>query len=99
MGPAYTILFLITYKSSVHDRHDSSKTGVWRGVINLLGEFTFGSPVPRTAELFFPIREPTGEINRLTSARLKVVSNKIKTRYDVRGNSVGFKKTRSDYTT
>ena len=63
--------------------------------IRLPGDLTFGSSETQSQEpknYSSQLENQLREMNHLVRGRLKIASDKMKTRYDIRSNSVGFQK-------
>ena len=87
-------LFLMTYRSPLNNATDMTPAKLAFGrEISLPEELMFASPEtwfkePQNYSL--QLENHLRKINRLIRERLKIASDKIKTRYDIRANSVSF---------
>ena len=87
-------LFRMAYRASLHDTTSMTPAKLVFGrVIRLPGDLMFGSPETQSQETqnySSKLENQLREMNRLVRGRLKIVSDKMKTWYDVRSNIVGF---------
>ena len=87
-------LFLMAYRSSVHDTTGMTPAKLVFGrEIRLPGDLMFGSPESQSQEpknYSSQLENQLREMNRLLRGRLKIASDKMITQYDIRSNSVGF---------
>ena len=87
-------LFLMVYRSSVHNTTDITPAKLVFGrEFGRPGDLMFGSPETQSQGLqnySSQLENQLREMNRLIRGRLKIASDKIKTRYELRSNSVGF---------
>ena len=81
-------LFLMAYRSSVHDTTGMTPAKLVFGrEIRLPGDLMFGSPETQSQEpknYSSQLENQLREMNRLVRGRLKIASDKMKTRYDIR---------------
>ena len=88
-------LFLLAYRSAVHEstQHTPAKV-VFGRELRLPCDLEFGVPpgTPQAvADFVFQLRENLDSTHRLVRGHLKLASDRMKTRYDVRANSAGFR--------
>ena len=81
-------------RSSVHDTTGMTPAKLVFGrEIRLAGDLMFGSPETYSQEsqnYSSKLENQLREMNRLVRVRRKIASDKMKTRYDISSNSVGF---------
>ena len=84
----------MAYRSSVHGTSGMTTAKLVFGrEIRLPGDLMFGSPETQCQEpqnYSSQLENQLREMNRLIRGRLKIASDKMKTQYNIRSNSVGF---------